>query len=80
MTFPTIPSRIRRHFQNSTFPPVVVYRKYVIDSVVIVRNSGFKELIRKRGWKFLAVIVSYYVVRDSVLYIVIPYCVALGIL
>ncbi|MGH7597695.1 MAG: hypothetical protein ACREOI_15200 [bacterium] len=56
------------------------YKYYIIDSIVIVKNSGFKELVRKRGAKFLFIIIGYYAVRDTLLYIVIPYCVARGLL
>jgi hypothetical protein len=59
---------------------VRIYRYYVIDSIIIVKNFGIKELIRKRGWKFLLIIVSYYAVRDSIVYILLPYLLANGIL
>jgi hypothetical protein len=59
---------------------VRIYRYYVIDSIFIVKNFGIKELIRKRGWKFLLIIVSYYAVRDSIVYILLPYLLANGIL
>jgi hypothetical protein len=59
---------------------VRLYKYYVIDSIIIVKNFGIKELIRKRGWKFLLIIVSYYAVRDSIVYILLPYLLANGIL
>lgn len=57
-----------------------LYRYYIIDSILIVKNSGFKALIRKRGMKFFYVIIGYYLVRDTLIYIVIPYCIARGLL
>jgi hypothetical protein len=57
-----------------------LYRYYVIDSILIVKNEGFKELLKKRGWKFLLIIVSYYAVRDTVLYIILPYLIASGVI
>ena len=57
-----------------------LYKYYVIDSIIIVKNSGLKELIKQRGWKFLLVIISYYAVRDTLVYIVIPYFLAKGII
>ena len=57
-----------------------LYKYYIIDSVIIVKNHGLKELFNRRGWKFLLIIVSYYAVRDSVIYIIIPYLVAKGII
>lgn len=57
-----------------------IYRYYVIDSILIVKNEGFKQLLRKRGWKFLLVIITYYAIRDSILYLIIPYLVLRGVL
>ena len=57
-----------------------LYKYYIIDSVIIVKNHGLKELFKRRGWKFLLIIVSYYAVRDSVIYIIIPYLIAKGII
>jgi hypothetical protein len=57
-----------------------LYKHYIIDSIIIVKKEGFKALIKKRGWKFLAVIIGYYTVRDSVVYILIPYMIAKGLL
>jgi hypothetical protein len=56
-----------------------LYKYYIIDSILIVKRSGFKELIKKRGWKFLIIIVSYYAVRDSLVYIIIPLMIAKGL-
>jgi hypothetical protein len=56
------------------------YKHYIIDSAVILKRHGFRELLRRRGWKFLLLITGYYLVRDSMLYIVIPLCVARGLL
>lgn len=43
------------------------------------RALGWRGLFRKRGWKLVAVFVVYYLVRDVVLYILIPLGVAAGI-
>ncbi len=56
-----------------------LYKHYIIDSILIVKQSGFKVLIRRRGWKFFGVIVTYYLVRDTLLYLVLPFCVARGV-
>ena len=42
----------------------------------IVKNSGFRELVRRKGKKVIIAIVAYYLIRDSILYLVIPYCIA----
>lgn len=57
-----------------------LYKYYIIDSIIIIKKEGFKSLIRKRGWKFLAIIAGYYAVRDTVIYILIPLMIAKGLL
>jgi hypothetical protein len=56
-----------------------MYKYYIIDSILIVKREGFKELLKKRGWKVFAFVIGYYTVRDTLLYIVIPFIVAQGI-
>lgn len=56
-----------------------LYKYYIIDSILIVKRFGFKELWKRRGLKFLLIIVSYYLVRDTLLYVVIPFCIARGL-
>ena len=55
------------------------YKYYIIDSILIVKREGFKALLKKRGWKVFAVVIGYYTVRDTILYIIIPFLVARGI-
>jgi len=55
-----------------------VYKYYLIVSIIIIKNSGIKELIRKRGWMFLLIIIFYYAVRDFILYIIIPFLIVEG--
>lgn len=43
------------------------------------RRLGWKGLLKKRGWKLVALVVLYYLVRDTVLYILIPLAVAAGL-
>lgn len=56
-----------------------LYRYYIIDSILIVKEFGFKELLRRRGWKFFLVIIGYYLVRDTLVYVIIPFCIAKGL-
>ena len=55
------------------------YCYYIIDSIVMVRREGFKTLIRKRGKKVAVAIFTYYLIRDTILYIIIPFAAARGI-
>jgi hypothetical protein len=56
-----------------------VYKHYIIDSVLILKRHGFRELVRQRGWKFLLAIACYYLVRDSILYVAVPLLLARGL-
>lgn len=56
-----------------------LYRYAVLDSVRIVKAGGFRELFRQRGWRFVGAVVAYYLVRDVLLYLVLPFVVARGL-
>lgn len=47
--------------------------KFISDSVEIFRDSGFKGLIKEKGWKFVFYFFMFYLIRDSIIYILIPY-------
>ena len=51
-------------------------RKYVF----YLKEHGFKKTIKKFGWKLFAVIFLFYLIRDSILYIIIPYLILKGII
>ena len=41
--------------------------------IQLIKKDGLKEFIRQKGWKIVAGIFIYYLIRDSILYILIPY-------
>lgn len=43
------------------------------------RELGWKALLRKRGWGLVVAVVAFYLVRDLVLYVLIPLALALGL-
>lgn len=45
---------------------------------VLLRQEGLKGFVRQKGWKILAAIFLFYLVRDSVIYIIIPLLIAQG--
>ena len=71
--FTLVTSKIR---ENSLFR---LYKHYIIDSIFIIKDHGFKELIRRRGKKFFLIIFLYYLIRDSLVYVIIPLCIAKGL-
>lgn len=47
---------------------------------IILRELGFKALIRQYGWKLAVIVFFYYLIRDSILYLLIPYLIAQHVL
>ncbi len=43
------------------------------------RRLGWKGLLKHRGWKFVLLVVVVYLVRDVVLYILVPLAIAAGL-
>lgn len=56
--------------------PLRLYRYAVLESVQIVRRHGARELLRQRGWRFAGALLAYYLIRDTVLYLVVPLWIA----
>ena len=53
--------------------------KFHLKYIIYYQEHGFKKTIKKFGWKLFAIIFIYYLVRDSILYIIIPYFAMKGI-
>jgi len=47
--------------------------KFLQNWIEIYKKGGFKVLMKEKGWKVVAVFFLYYLVRDSILYILIPW-------
>ena len=45
-----------------------------------LKEKGLKKLVMDMGWKVALGIFLYYLIRDSILYILIPYLIARGML
>jgi hypothetical protein len=54
-------------------------KKIISEARATFKESGFKGVIKRYGWKAFAVFFTYYLIRDSILYILIPYLIARGI-
>ena len=53
--------------------------KWMLKYIDINKKEGFKAALKAAGWKIVILIIVYYLVRDSLLYIVIPYLIAKGV-
>ena len=56
-----------------------LYHYVVLDSLQIVRRHGARELLRRRGWRFAGAVLAYYIVRDTLLYLILPLWFARGL-
>ena len=43
------------------------------------RRLGWKGLLRRRGWRLVLIVVAVYLVRDVVLYVLVPLAIAAGL-
>jgi hypothetical protein len=43
------------------------------------RANGFRGLFKRYGWKVFVIFFCYYLIRDSILYILLPYLIAKGL-
>ena len=44
------------------------------------REGGFRGLLKKGGVRLLVIFILFYLIRDSILYLVIPYLIAKGVI
>ena len=52
--------------------------KFIVDWGEIRKEGGFFNLLKKKGSKVLVAFILFYLIRDSLLYIVIPILIARG--
>ena len=52
---------------------------FLKEYIIYYQENGFKKTIQKFGLKLIAIIFFFYLVRDSILYIIIPYFALKGI-
>jgi hypothetical protein len=47
--------------------------KWIQEWTNIIKKEGFKSFVKQKGWKFVVAFILFYLIRDSILYIIIPY-------
>jgi hypothetical protein len=52
------------------------YKTQLLDSIIILKNQGFRALIKQKGRKILLTTLLFYLIRDTLLYILIPILIA----
>mgnify|MGYP006170456763 FL=1 len=53
--------------------------KFITKYTELYAKEGFRGVIKKGGWKFLFYFFMFYLIRDSILYLLIPYLIGKGI-
>ncbi|MAX68789.1 MAG: hypothetical protein CMP60_03755 [Flavobacteriales bacterium] len=53
--------------------------KFITKYTELYVKEGFRGVIKKGGWKFLFYFFMFYLIRDSILYLLIPYFIGKGI-
>jgi hypothetical protein len=46
----------------------------------IYKKEGFKGIVKKGGWKILFYFFMFYLIRDTIIYILLPYLVVKGVI
>lgn len=46
----------------------------------LLHEKGFKAMLREVGWKVIAAVIVFYLIRDTFLYIIIPFLIARGLI
>ena len=54
--------------------------KFIKEWLTLIREKGLKAFIREKGWKVVAAFFLYYLIRDSILYLLIPYLIVNNII
>ena len=49
---------------------------FIKENINYYKQNGLKKTIKKLGWKVVLLVFLFYLIRDSILYIIIPYFVA----
>ena len=54
--------------------------KFLSKYTKIYKQDGFKGVFKEGGWKIIIYFVLFYLIRDTIFYIIIPYLIIKGII
>ncbi len=66
--------------KNKSFFQRVLKPKIIQEWVAVWREHGLKEFIKRKGLIVVAVVFVFYLIRDSFLYLFLPYVATRGLL
>ncbi len=65
----------RRLKLSNIFKPL-----FIKEWMALWKKVGFSGFVKEKGWKVVVVVIVFYLIRDSILYIIIPILAAKGLL
>jgi hypothetical protein len=54
--------------------------KFLSKYTKIYKQDGFKGVLKVGGWRVITYFVLFYLIRDTILYIIVPYLIVKGII
>ena len=54
--------------------------KFIQEWMRLIKEEGLKSFLGQKGWKVVLFIIVFYLIRDSILYILIPYLIYTNII
>ena len=54
--------------------------KLLIKYTKIYKEDGFKGVLKVGGWRVITYFVLFYLIRDTILYIIVPFLIVKGII
>ena len=54
--------------------------KFLSKYTKIYKQDGFKGVLKVGGWRVISYFFLFYLIRDTILYIIIPYLIVKGII
>jgi hypothetical protein len=54
--------------------------KFLKKYTKIYKQDGFKGVLKVGGWRVITYFVLFYFIRDTILYIIVPYLIVKGII
>ncbi len=54
--------------------------KIIQEWTALLKEKGLREFLKQKGWKIVVAVFLFYLIRDSLLYLVLPYLAARGLL
>jgi len=54
--------------------------RFIQEWIELIRAEGLKSFIRQKGWKVVFAIFLFYLIRDGIVYLLIPYLIVNNII